>query len=101
MTTTYNQHHLPAKDQIQNIWMHPHSKHWHPIDYVIVRRCDIRDVLRCWAMRGAECWTDHQMIMAKVHMSIHPPPRGDVGPWKTLELYLSERYPHKKVRNLR
>lgn len=53
--------------------MHPHSKHWNPIDYVIVRRCDIRDVLRCWAMRGAECWTDHQMIMAKVHMSVHPP----------------------------
>ena len=25
-------------------WMYPLSKHWHPIDYVIVRRKDIQDV---------------------------------------------------------
>ncbi|KAL7374091.1 hypothetical protein ABVT39_021854 [Epinephelus coioides] len=24
-------------------------------------------------MRGAECWTDHCMIMAKVHMRVHTP----------------------------
>ncbi len=26
-------------------WMHPRSKHWHLIDYAIVRHCDIKDVL--------------------------------------------------------
>ncbi|KAI4826127.1 hypothetical protein KUCAC02_021774 [Chaenocephalus aceratus] len=26
-------------------------------------------------MRGAECWTDHRLIMAKVHMQVRPPMR--------------------------
>ena len=34
-------------------WMHPRSKHWHLIDYVITRRRDIRDILITLAMRGA------------------------------------------------
>lgn len=63
------------KTKYKTSWMHPRSKHWHLIDYVIVRRCDIKDVLMCRAMRGAECWTDHRMIMAKVHMSVRPPIR--------------------------
>ena len=36
-------------------WMHPRSKQWHLIDYVIVRRQDTRDVTITRAMRGAEC----------------------------------------------
>ena len=63
------------KTKYKTSWMHPRSKHWHLIDYVIVRRYDIKDVLICRAMRGAECWTDHRMIMAKVHMSVRPPMR--------------------------
>lgn len=54
-------------------WMHPRSKHWHLIDYVIVRRCDLRDVFITRVMRGAECWTDHRMIMTKVLMKVRPP----------------------------
>ncbi len=27
------------------------------------------------AMRGAECWTDHRMIIAKLHMVVRPPMR--------------------------
>ncbi|KAK0151713.1 Craniofacial development protein 2 [Merluccius polli] len=53
-------------------WMHPRSKDWHLIDYIIVRHSNIRDVLITRAMRGAECWTDHRMIMAKVHMKRGP-----------------------------
>ena len=33
--------------------MHPRSKHWHLIDYVITRRRDIRDILITRAVRGA------------------------------------------------
>ncbi|KAJ4942915.1 hypothetical protein JOQ06_005427, partial [Pogonophryne albipinna] len=47
------------KAKYKTSWMHPRSKHWHLIDYVIVRRSDIRDVHITRAMRGAECWTDH------------------------------------------
>ena len=35
--------------------MHPRSKQWHLVDYVIVRRQDTRDVTITRAMRGAEC----------------------------------------------
>ena len=34
-------------------WMHPRSKHWHLIDYVIVRRKDRQDVRVTKAMCGA------------------------------------------------
>ncbi|KAI4807948.1 hypothetical protein KUCAC02_027720, partial [Chaenocephalus aceratus] len=63
------------KAKYKTSWMHPRSKHWHLIDYVIVRRSDIRDVHVTRAMRGAECWTDYRLIMAKVHMQVRPPLR--------------------------
>lgn len=55
--------------------MHRRSKHWHLLYYVIMKPCDIRDVQITRAMRGAECWTDHCMIMAKVLMRVRPPMR--------------------------
>ncbi|KAJ4935415.1 hypothetical protein JOQ06_016948, partial [Pogonophryne albipinna] len=61
-------HGVGQKAKYKTSWMHPRSKHWHLIDYVIVRRSDIRDVHITRAMRGAECWTDLRLIMAKVHM---------------------------------
>ena len=36
-------------------WMHPRSKHWHLIDYVIVKRKDRQDVRVTKTMRGADC----------------------------------------------
>ena len=63
------------KAKYKTSWMHPRSKHWHLIDYIIVRRSDIKDVYITRAMRGAECWTDHRLIMAKVHMQVRPPLR--------------------------
>jgi hypothetical protein len=43
------------------------------IDYVIVRRSDTNDVLLTCAMRGAECWRDPRMILAKLQLRIRPP----------------------------
>ena len=59
-------------DKYKNSWMHPRSKQWHLIDYVIVRRRDIRDVLITRAMRGAECWTDHRLIRSTLNLIIAP-----------------------------
>ena len=56
-------------------WMHPRSKHWHMIDFIIVRQCDIRDVRVTCAMRGAECWTDHRLVRAVLTLHIAPPHR--------------------------
>ncbi|CAH1248443.1 Hypp8150 [Branchiostoma lanceolatum] len=43
-------------------WVHPRSKHWHLIDFVITRKRDRQDVKVTKAMCGAECWTDHRLI---------------------------------------
>ena len=48
--------------------MHPRSKQWLLIDYVLVRQRDIRDVRFTKAMRGAEYWTDHRLIRATLNV---------------------------------
>ncbi|KAK1890299.1 Craniofacial development protein 2 [Dissostichus eleginoides] len=51
------------KTKFKTSWMHPRSKLWHLIDYVIVRSKDRRDVLHTRAMTSADdCWTDHRLI---------------------------------------
>ena len=63
------------RNQLKTTWMHPRSKHWHLLDYVIVRRSDRRDVHLTRAMRGAECWTDHRLVRASIQLNIRPPVR--------------------------
>ncbi|KAJ1190444.1 hypothetical protein NDU88_007182 [Pleurodeles waltl] len=53
-------------------WIHPCSKHWHPIDSVIVRRRDRQDVRVTKAMCSADWWTDHRFILLKLNMHIQP-----------------------------
>ena len=52
--------------------MHPRSKHWHLIDYIIVRRKDRQDVRVTKAMCGAECWPDHRLVVSKLNIHIKP-----------------------------
>ena len=53
-------------------WMHTRSKHWHLIDYVIVRRMDGQDVRVTKTMCGADCWTDHRLVVSKLNLRIQP-----------------------------
>ena len=53
-------------------WMHSSSKHWHLIDYVIVRRKDRQDVRVTKTMCGADCWTDHRLVVSKLNLRIQP-----------------------------
>ena len=56
-------------------WQHPRSKHWHLIDYIIVRACDQQDVLKTRAVTGAdESWTDHRLISSIMRIKL--PPKG-------------------------
>ena len=55
--------------------MHPRSKQWHLIDYIIVRQRDLRDVCITRATRGAECWTDHRLIRTVLILHIAPAQR--------------------------
>jgi len=50
--------------------MHPKSKHWHLIDYVITRQRDLKDIHDTRAMRGADCNTDHIMIKSRTSLII-------------------------------
>ena len=61
--------HLPTRRK--TTWMHPRSKHWHLIGYVIVRRKDRQDVRVTKTMCGADCWTDHRLI-SKLNLRIQP-----------------------------
>ena len=55
--------------------MHPRSKHWHLIDYVITSTEDLKDVHVTEAMRDADCWTDHRLVRTRVSLSIQRPHR--------------------------
>ena len=52
--------------------MHPRSKHWHLIDYVIIRKRDRQDMRVTKAMCGTECWTDHRLIVSKLKIRVQP-----------------------------
>ena len=66
---------LPTRNKTS--WMHPRSKHWHFIDYIIVRRKDRQDVrvTKTWVhieLGGADCWTDHRLVVRKLNLRIQP-----------------------------
>ena len=61
---------LPTRNRTS--WMHPRSKHWHLIDYVIVRKRDRQDVRVTKTMCGAECWTDHRLVVSKLNLHVQP-----------------------------
>lgn len=58
-------------NKLKGTWRHPRSKHWHLIDYVIVRRCDVRDVMITRAVVGSDhCDTDHRLVISKMYLSV-------------------------------
>lgn len=64
------------KNKHKTSWMHPRSRHWHLIDYVITRNRDRTDVNVTKAVRGADdCWTDHRLIVSRVTLHLKPRPR--------------------------
>ena len=62
--------------------MHTRSKHWHLIDYVIVRRTDRQCFIVTKTLCGADCWTDHRLVVSKLNLRIQParPPQGKTAP---------------------
>ena len=62
---------FPLPTRRKTSWMHPRSKHWHLIDYVIVQRKDRQDVRVTKTMCGADCWTDHRLV-SKLNLRSQP-----------------------------
>jgi hypothetical protein len=73
LTITNTIFRLPTRNKTS--WMHPRSKHWHLIDYAITRRKDVQDVRVTKSMCGADCWTDHRLVVSKMNLHICPPRR--------------------------
>ncbi|XP_076064949.1 uncharacterized protein LOC143038991 [Oratosquilla oratoria] len=73
------------QNKFKTTWMHPRSKIWHLLDYVIVRRNDIKDVKITRAMRGADGWTHHRLVRSILHLKIRLPTRRQA-PKKQLDL---------------
>ncbi|KAI8487938.1 hypothetical protein Bbelb_343860 [Branchiostoma belcheri] len=70
------------REMHKTTWMHPRSKRWHLLDYILVRQCDRKDVRITRAMRGAHCCTDHRVVRTKLNLHIRKPQRKSTRPGK-------------------
>ena len=66
--------------------MHPQSKHWHLIDYVLVHKHDLKDVIHTKVLFSAECHTDHHLVRCKLRLHFKPKPRMGGPPKKKFNL---------------
>ncbi|XP_078612812.1 uncharacterized protein LOC144882704 [Branchiostoma floridae x Branchiostoma japonicum] len=74
------------KNRFKTTWMHPRSRHWHLIDYILVRQRDLRDVLHTRVMPSAECHTDHRLVRCKLNLHFKPKPKRGGPPRKKLQI---------------
>lgn len=48
---------------------------YHLIDYAVVRQRDVSQGLVTRVMRGADCWTDHRLVVTKLRFCLYRPRR--------------------------
>lgn len=58
------------KNKHKGTWMHPKSKSWHIIDFIIVRSRDHQDLFDVKVMRSIEWWADHRHLKASFNTKI-------------------------------
>ena len=63
------------RDHHLGTWMHPATKKHHMIDYIIMRSNQRSFCTDVQVMRGANYWTDHRLVRAKVRVRLPPAPR--------------------------
>ena len=63
---TNTQFQLPNK--LKTTWSNARSGHWHLIDYIITKQSDAPDYRVTRVMLGAECWTDHRLLIVGVKL---------------------------------
>ena len=59
-------------DKYKTTWMHPQSKQWHQIDFVVVKQREIQHVCIMCTIHGAECWMDHRLVRSILRLCIAP-----------------------------
>ncbi|VDL85326.1 unnamed protein product [Schistocephalus solidus] len=61
---------LPTREKAT--WMHPRSRCWPLLDYVLVRRRDRQDALVTKAISNANGWTDHRLVISQMRLRLQP-----------------------------
>ena len=59
-------------ERLKGTWMHPRSKRWHVLDYILVRRRDRQEVMDTTVLDKAQCHTDHRLLAAVLRMKVRP-----------------------------
>ena len=59
-----------TKPQHKVSWRHPHSKHWHQLDLILVRHAAIKNVLHTHSYHSADCNTDHSLVCCKIRLQL-------------------------------
>jgi len=67
------------KARFKTTWRYARSKHWHLLDYIIVRQEDTKDVQHTRVMPSADFYTDHRLVHASLRMAFKTTKR-DKGP---------------------
>ncbi|VDL86631.1 unnamed protein product [Schistocephalus solidus] len=70
--------------------MRPRLRHWHLLDYVLVRRRDRQELLMTKVIRDADDWMDHCLVISKMRLRLQPQLRP-----QTSYFYFSNQITHK------
>ena len=71
--SSYNKYNFQSEGyKFKGTWRHPRSGHWHLINYINVRKRDLKDVRITKAYMDSECWTDHRLVISKMKMHLRP-----------------------------
>ena len=82
-------------DRHKTTWMHPGTKVWHMIDYVITRQRDATYVHHTRAMCGSSVWSDHRLVRSKLALQakvsrhlrrLKPARKPDITKLKSMEI---------------
>ena len=60
------------KDCLKAEWMHPRSKQWHLLTYVILRQRNTKDVLQPRAMPRSKFCTGHPQVRLRLKLYFKP-----------------------------
>ena len=69
ITNTY----FSQPDKNYFMWMHPRSRHYHLLEYMVAHKVDLADILSTKAMWGAECSADHYLVRSCLRMKVALP----------------------------
>ena len=64
---------LQQANKYKSTWMHPLSKHWHMLDYIILHQRDLHEIYLTWVVRCTDYLSDHRLVRCVVALNLCPP----------------------------